>query len=231
MTSVRTFRTTVRQFVQRELAPHQARWRDQHRPDAEAWIAAGAHGHAAPRRARKNTAAGAGPSLTKPSSWRNSLAPESTSAPASRASWRTTSSPTAARSRSAAGLPRMARGELVGAIAHDRTRRRLRPAGHQDHRPPRRRPLRHQRLEDVHHQRLARRTRLRRREDRHHRDRHEGHLAHRRRDEGACRDTASAARSKRSACTAQDTCELFFDDVRVPAANLLGPPKAKGSPR
>jgi len=27
---------------------------------------------------------------------------------------------------------------------------------------------------------------------------------------------------------AQDTCELFFDDVRVPAANLLGPVEGKG---
>ncbi len=27
---------------------------------------------------------------------------------------------------------------------------------------------------------------------------------------------------------AQDTCELFFDDVRVPAANLLGPTEGKG---
>ncbi len=27
---------------------------------------------------------------------------------------------------------------------------------------------------------------------------------------------------------AQDTCELFFDDVRVPAANLLGPAEGKG---
>ena len=35
-------------------------------------------------------------------------------------------------------------------------------------------------------------------------------------------------RSRRSACTAQDTCELFFDDVRVPAANLLGPAEGKG---
>jgi acyl-CoA dehydrogenase len=39
--SVRTFRTTVRQFVEREFAPHQERWREQHRPDAESWTAAG----------------------------------------------------------------------------------------------------------------------------------------------------------------------------------------------
>src|SRR5207245_6616426 len=28
---------------------------------------------------------------------------------------------------------------------------------------------------------------------------------------------------------AQDTCELFFDDVRVPAASLLGPAEGRGS--
>jgi len=41
---LRTFRTTVRQFIQNEFAPHQTRWRQQHRPDLEAWAAAGAIG-------------------------------------------------------------------------------------------------------------------------------------------------------------------------------------------
>ncbi len=38
---------------------------------------------------------------------------------------------------------------------HDRARRRLRPRRPEDHRGPRRRRLGHQRLQDVHHQRLA----------------------------------------------------------------------------
>ena len=38
---VRVFRTMVRQFVQQELVPHQNRWRQQHCPDAHAWTAAG----------------------------------------------------------------------------------------------------------------------------------------------------------------------------------------------
>jgi acyl-CoA dehydrogenase len=41
---LRTFRTTVRQFIQNEFAPHQTRWRQQHHPDLEAWAAAGATG-------------------------------------------------------------------------------------------------------------------------------------------------------------------------------------------
>jgi acyl-CoA dehydrogenase len=41
---VRMFRRTVHQFVQKEFAPHQARWREQHGPDADAWINAGRAG-------------------------------------------------------------------------------------------------------------------------------------------------------------------------------------------
>ena len=38
------FRTTVRQFIQKEFAPQQARWRQQHGPDADAWTRAGGAG-------------------------------------------------------------------------------------------------------------------------------------------------------------------------------------------
>jgi len=41
---VRMFRTMVRQFIQRAFLPHQARWRQQHRPDGDAWTAAGRAG-------------------------------------------------------------------------------------------------------------------------------------------------------------------------------------------
>ncbi len=41
---VRLFRKTVRQFIQEEFVPHQDRWRAQQRPDAEAWTAAGRAG-------------------------------------------------------------------------------------------------------------------------------------------------------------------------------------------
>ncbi|MGZ5640952.1 MAG: acyl-CoA dehydrogenase family protein [Burkholderiales bacterium] len=35
------FRTTVRHFIRKEFAPKQARWREEHRPDADAWSKAG----------------------------------------------------------------------------------------------------------------------------------------------------------------------------------------------
>jgi len=41
---LRLFRKTVRQFIQEEFTPNVARWRIQHRPDREAWTAAGATG-------------------------------------------------------------------------------------------------------------------------------------------------------------------------------------------
>lgn len=41
---VQAFRRTVQQFVQKEFLPHQARWRAQRRPDAEAWRQAGRAG-------------------------------------------------------------------------------------------------------------------------------------------------------------------------------------------
>jgi acyl-CoA dehydrogenase len=41
---VRAFRNTVRAFIQAELVPQQARWRAQHHPDAEAFTKAGAIG-------------------------------------------------------------------------------------------------------------------------------------------------------------------------------------------
>jgi acyl-CoA dehydrogenase len=41
---LKLFRKTVRQFIQEEFVPHQARWREQHRPDDEAWLAIGKAG-------------------------------------------------------------------------------------------------------------------------------------------------------------------------------------------
>ena len=38
---IQLFRKTVKRFVQEEFVPHEARWREQHRVDAEAWTRAG----------------------------------------------------------------------------------------------------------------------------------------------------------------------------------------------
>jgi acyl-CoA dehydrogenase len=41
---IRMFRKTVRRFIQEEFLPNEPRWREQHRPDAEAWRKAGETG-------------------------------------------------------------------------------------------------------------------------------------------------------------------------------------------
>jgi len=41
---LRMYRNTVRDFLQEEFLPRQAKWREQHRPDAEAWKQAGQTG-------------------------------------------------------------------------------------------------------------------------------------------------------------------------------------------
>lgn len=41
---LRTFRTTVRELIDREFVPHLARWREQQRPDLDAWTTAGRAG-------------------------------------------------------------------------------------------------------------------------------------------------------------------------------------------
>ena len=43
-TELRSFRTTIRELIAKEFVPHLARWREQHRPDLEAWTAAGRAG-------------------------------------------------------------------------------------------------------------------------------------------------------------------------------------------
>ena len=45
---LRAFRARVRQFIQTDFAAHQTRWRQQRRPDLEAWAAAGAAGFLLP---------------------------------------------------------------------------------------------------------------------------------------------------------------------------------------
>ncbi|HEX2690566.1 MAG TPA: acyl-CoA dehydrogenase family protein, partial [Kofleriaceae bacterium] len=43
-----SFRQTFRQFIEREISPHQERWREQGQVDREAWRKAGAQGFLCP---------------------------------------------------------------------------------------------------------------------------------------------------------------------------------------
>ncbi len=117
---------------------------------------------------------------------------------------------------------------LVSRRAHlgdrdDRAGRRLGPAGHPYDGGRRRRPLRAQRVQDVHQQRHPLRPRHRRRRT----DPDAGHqgislLVVERGMEGFER----GRNLDKMGLHAQDTAELSFTDVRVPKANLLG---AEGS--
>ena len=79
---------------------------------------------------------------------------------------RPTSCTTAPRSRRRRWLPRMASGEFIGAIAMTEPGAGSDLQGRQDDGPARRQSLCPQRAEDLHHQRPARRSRHRRRQDR-----------------------------------------------------------------
>ena len=117
-------------------------------------------------------------------------------------------------------LPGFCSGELLTAIGDDRAQRRLRPRQPQDHRRQGRRRLGHQRVQDVHHQRLLRRP-------------GGGRGAHRRRRRRRAASPCSASRPTREGFSRgrkldkvgqdeSDTAELFFEDVRVPDANIIG---------
>ena len=109
----------------------------------------------------------------------------------------------------------------AGRIRADRGGRRHRRRRDQDHRPARRRALGHQRQQAVHHQLRHRHHQAGHRHRGHRRSRwQEGDLV----DPGARSHrgfTAEPAYNK-VGWNASDTHPLSFDDVRVPAENLLG---------
>ena len=126
----------------------------------------------------------------------------------------------ATRSRSSAWLPGWRRGELVTALAMTEPGTGSDLAAIATTAVQRRRRLRHQRREDVHLERPALRSVHRRREDRPDRARAPGHLALRRR--GGPQGLRAGQAAPEDGHGSQDTRELFFEDCRVPAANLLG---------
>jgi acyl-CoA dehydrogenase len=223
---LQTFRNSVRQFLEREFAPRQTQWREQHGPEAEAWIAAGQCGILLPDVPEEY--GGGGESFAAQAVVIEELARAGIHFGAGvhglvahfllnygneqqKCSW----------------LPRMARGELVGAIAMTE------PAAGSD-------------LQNI-------KTSARRDGDHYTingsktfvtNGAHAGILGVAAKTDprlvGMKGISLIFAETKNLAgyrvgrslekvgMHGQDTCELFFDDVRVPASNLLGSVEGAG---
>jgi len=223
---VRLFRKTVRQFIQKEFAPHQTRWREQHRPDAEAWTQAGGTGILLPDVPEEY--GGGGGTFAHEAVVLEELAQAGVHFGASIQS-------IVAHYILAYGseeqkriwLPRMARGELVSAIAMTE------PAAGSD-------------LQGI-------KTTARRDGDHYVINGSKTFITNGWLAGILCLAVKTDARvvglkgislmiveakncpgyrvggsPEKVGMHAQDTCELFFDDVRVPASNLLGPAEGRG---
>ncbi len=219
------FRETVRNFIQKELIPHQARWRQQHFPDAEAWNAAGRAGILLPALPEEY---GGGGTFAYEAVVVEELARAGVH-------FGCTVHDIMANYIYAYGseeqkhdwLPRMARGELVGAIAMTE------PAAGSD-------------LQGI-------KTTARREGDQYVINGSKTFITNGWHAGIVClavKTDAKAAGPKgislimvetkdlpgyhvgspleKIGMHGQDTCELFFDDVRVPVAHLLGPSEGKG---
>jgi acyl-CoA dehydrogenase len=113
---VQVFRQTIARFIEKELVPRQASWRRQHRPDPEAWIAAGAIGMLLPD--VPETYGGGGGSFAHQAIVSEELARAGVPFGASLQSIVAHYILAYANEKQRqAWLPRMARGELVAAIA------------------------------------------------------------------------------------------------------------------
>jgi acyl-CoA dehydrogenase len=223
---LRQFRSSVRQFIAKEFAPHQERWRAQHRPDPEAWLSAGAAGLLLTDVPQQY--GGAGGNFAHEAVVQEELARAvipfgcgiqsivahyilSVGNEAQKMSW----------------LPRMARGELVAAIAMSE------PSAGSDLAAIKTTARR----EGEHYVLSGSKTFI-----------SNGELA-----SIVCvaakTDTKAAGANgismiivepkdlkgyqvgrslEKVGRQGQDTCELFFEDARVPVANLLGPSEGKG---
>ncbi len=223
---VRMFRTTVRQFIQKEFAPQQARWREQQRPDAEAWTAAGRTGILLTDVPEEY--GGGGGSFAHEAVVLEELVHAGVhfgSSIQSIVAHYILAYGSEAQKRD--WLPRMARGDLVGAIAMSE------PGAGSD-------------LQGI--QTMARRD-----GDHYVINGSKTFITNGGHASLVCLAAKTDAKVagvkgislimietkglagyrvgrslEKVGMHAQDTCELFFDDVRVPAANLLGPAEGKG---
>ena len=223
---LRIFRRTTRRFLENEFAPHQPRWRSQLRPDADAWTKAGAIGLLLTD--IPSEYGGGGGNFAHEAVVLEELAYAGVHFGSSIQS-------TVAHYILAYGsekqrrnwLPRMARGELVGAIAMSE------PGAGSD-------------LQGI-------RTTARRDGDHYVINGSKTFITNGLHASIVClavKTDATAAGWKglslimvettdlpgyrvgqpleKVGMHAQDTCELFFDDVRVPVSNLLGGAESKG---
>jgi len=225
---VRMFRESVRQFIQTDFVPQQERWRAQHAPDPEAWTAAGAAGILLPD--IPDAYGGGGGTFAHQAVVLEELARAGVhfgaviqsvvahyllayGSEAQKCNW----------------LPRLARGELVGAIAMTE------PAAGSD-------------LQGI-------RTTARRDGNDYVVSGSKTFITNGERASLVClaaktNPKAAGARGisllmveprslaggeyrvgrslEKVGMHGQDTCELFFDDVRVPAGNLLGSAEGQG---
>jgi acyl-CoA dehydrogenase len=222
---LRLFRKTVHQFIQKEFVPHQARWRQQHLPDAEAWKAAGGAGMLLPDLPEEY---GGGGTFAHEAVVVEELAQAGVHFGC------TVHSIMAhyilaygSEEQKRTWVPRMARGDLVGAIAMTE------PAAGSD-------------LQGI-------RTTARRDGDQYIINGSKTFITNGWHAGIICLAVKTDARAaglkgisliivetknllgyhvgrplEKVGMHGQDTCELFFDDVRVPASSLLGPAEGKG---
>ena len=223
---VEAFRGSVRQFVRKELAPQQERWRAQHAPDMQAWRRAGSAGVLLPGVPEEY--GGGGGTYAHEAVVLEELALSGVHFGSSVQSMvaqyiRTYGNETQKR----AWLPRMARGDLVAAIAMTE------PGAGSDLQGIRTTARRDGGCYVVNGSKtfvtngalaglvcLAVKT--------------DPRVAGMRgismlviETEGLAGYRVGRALDK-VGMNGQDTCELFFDDVRVPVSNLLGPVEGKG---
>jgi alkylation response protein AidB-like acyl-CoA dehydrogenase len=148
------FRDSVRRFLESEVAPFHDRWEEQGHVDRQIWNKAGANGFLCPTMPEAYGGAGGGQALLGGGDGRGRAHQRHGHGlgPALR-DRRALHQPLRQRAQKQTWLPRMARGEIIGAIAMTDPACGLRPAVDPHHGHPRRRPLPAQRLEDLHHQR------------------------------------------------------------------------------